>query len=259
MRYLFIYLILVLSSIQGQSQQKLDVAIPDLVDQDHMGNYYLVYEDEVIQYDQLNRELNRFSNKNYGKISEIDASNALKILLHYRELTSIAFLDNRLGERSDLLDLQEAGLAQSHLSCSSYNNGVWVYDKVDLSLYRLDQNLKPSLRSGNLNQITGKTLDPVEIRESGRWLYVLHQNKGIVVCDIYGAYSKFIPVDGIIDLEVLGEELLILDEEGIKRYNEISLSFDQVLLRKGIKHFSAGGRKILFVDDDALWVTELPK
>ena len=259
MRYLIAIQLTIICLGHGYAQKKLDVPIPDLVDQDHMGNYYLVYEDEVIQYDQLNRELNRFSNKNYGGISEIDASNALKILLHYRELTSIAFLDNRLGERSDLLDLQEAGLAQSHLSCSSYNNGVWVYDKVDLSLYRLDQNLKPSLRSGNLNQITGKILDPVKMRESGRWLYLLHQNKGIVVCDIYGAYSRFISVEGIIDLEVLGEELLILDEEGIKRYNEISLSFDAILKRKGIKHFSAGGRKFLFVDDEALWVADIPR
>lgn len=256
MKY-FLNLLFFTLAFSGNSQSYLGELYPDLIDQDYMGHHYLVFDDELIQYDRAHRELNRFSNKTNGEITEIDAGNALKILLHYRDLTAIQFLDNRLGERSDLIGLQEVGMPQSQVSCFSYNNGVWLYDKVSLSLFRLDQNMRVDLRSGNLNQISGREIDPVKMRESGKWLYIQDENNGIVICDIYGAYSRSIPRKGIVDIDVDGENFYVCDGEGVWKYSAIKNTFEGVFFRKGIKAFSVSSKEILFTDSEGLWYLKL--
>jgi len=239
------------------AQVNLSNLVPNQIDQDHLGNYYLSFDDELIQFGFDGLEKNRFSNKNNGTITELDASNSMKILLHYQALNSIQFLDNRLGERSDILDLQEAGLAQSHISCSSYNNGVWVYDRVALSLFRLDQNLRENLRTGNLNQIIGREVNPIKMREAGKWLYILDASFGVVICDIYGAYSRNIPAKNVIDMDVDGTDLYILDDMGILRYDAVDFAFKRLLEREQILNFTIQNNKLLFTTEEGLWRLEL--
>jgi len=251
-RFLFLLLFSVPAILSAQ--EKLKDLIPDLIDHDNMGNYYLVYGDELIQYTGQSAELNRFSNKTSGTISGLDASNALKILLHYADLGAIQFLDNRLGERSDFMDFQDLDYNQSELSCTSYNNGLWVYDRISLSIRRLDQSFKLDVQSGNLNQITGRILNPVKVLESNGRVYILDKGVGVVQCDIYGAYIKTIYMKGAEQMDIDGDKMYLLASGSILYYEPSTFDFVEVYSSEGIIDFSIKSKQLIFSNKEGLWL-----
>ena len=169
---------------------------------DNLGYIYVGLNEQVTQLNEAGDTLNQYSNKSLGYLDGIDASNPHKILVHYPGNSVVTFLDNKLGPRSDDLYLQEKGLEQSSVVCASYNNGLWVYDKVYLGMFRLNQNLEVNIETGNLTQVLGKSLDPVKMQEVGKWLYVADSEDGIYVFDIFGAFYKRIPISGISDFQI---------------------------------------------------------
>src|ERR1700740_422215 len=108
---------------------------------DNLGNIYLVSNDEIKKYNKKGELLKKFSNKKAGKIFSIDASNALRILVFYKDQSQVLILDSQLTQNGDVIDLLNMNLEQSDLICSSFNNGMWLYNRQNAELVRLDNNL----------------------------------------------------------------------------------------------------------------------
>jgi hypothetical protein len=248
-------LFLIFSVLSSNAQIRVDDDM--LFEVDNLGYVYLGIGDQVLQLNQEGDTLNQYSNKSLGEFQAIDASNPHKILVHYENNSVVAFLDNKLGERSDVLYLQEKGLEQSALVCNSYNNGIWIYDKVWLGLFRLNANLEVNLKGDNLTQVLGGALQPIKMQEDGKWLYVADPEQGIFVFDIFGAYYKRIPLTGIQDFQIEAGKMYYLKAGKIYRriLNRPELE-DEVMEAEGITHFRLRENKVFVVRGGKLVVVD---
>src|SRR5687768_7815077 len=68
----------------------------NLFTNDNLSNLYLINGEEIIKYSPTGKQLLKYSNKRFGNITTIDATNALKILLYYKDFQQLVFLDNQL-------------------------------------------------------------------------------------------------------------------------------------------------------------------
>lgn len=188
----------------------LEKTIPvqaDFFTVDNLGNIYTVKNDQLKKFSSQWQQVNLYSSKLLGKISALDVSNPMKLVLFYKNLSQVVFLDNTLSEQGTAVALESLGLELATLVCSSVNNGIWVYDQRNFQLVRLDQNLKIITQTGNIIQQIGGELNPNFILEKNNWVYLNDTARGILVFDIFGTYSKTIPLKNRQSFQIIDENI----------------------------------------------------
>jgi hypothetical protein len=189
----------------------------DFAEIDNQGNIYFIKNDQIKKFNIKGELLKIFSNKKLGNISSIDISNPLRILLFYKEQSAILFLDSQLTEQSENLDLNLNNLEQTVLACTSINNSVWLFNKQNCELIRLDKYKK--INSGNLNNLLSINLNPTCMMEHNNYLYLSDPNIGILVFDIFGNYFKTLPIQSITKFNVVGNSIYYKKENNLFTYN----------------------------------------
>src|SRR3712207_4895040 len=135
------YLIIILVVCAAFTQFQFTAHIPARVNSfttDNLGNVYLVKGDLLEKYDAQGKLFKTFSNKTLGKITSVDASNPLKLVVFYKEFNQVLFLDNMLSQSSEILQLNQLLPGQITLVSNSHNNGLWLFDSSTGSLIRFD-------------------------------------------------------------------------------------------------------------------------
>ena len=107
---------------------------------DNLGNLYIVSPggqirkfnaagDSVAIYNQV---------RNSGKLFSIDVSNPLKILLFYKDFSSVVVLDRFLSAITTV-NLKKYSILQPTAVGLSYDNHIWVFDEYDSKLKKIDE------------------------------------------------------------------------------------------------------------------------
>jgi hypothetical protein len=183
------------------------------VEVDNLGDIYVLANQDVIKYKSSGQLFRSYSNKSLGNISRIDVSNPLKILVFYKDLSRLVFVDNTLSEQKENVYLERFEREFASLACTSNDeNGIWLYDPVAFSLTRYNQKMNIKAEVLNINQLTGKAINPVWMTERGNRLYLVDSQNGIMMFDIFGTYLKTLPIKGLTKLWVDGELLVTLNE-----------------------------------------------
>ena len=191
----------------------------DFIRGDELGNVFLVNNNELIKYSPEGKVLNTYSNLYSGDITFIDTHDPFKILVYYRAFGQVEFLDHTLSLASSTIDLNMLGLSLATLACASYQGAFWVYNPVNFELVRLNAGLEISDRSGNLQAVTGLTLDPNFVLERDNSLYLNDPEQGILIFDKYGTYSKTIPVKGLASFQVFNRKIIYVKGKEINIYD----------------------------------------
>lgn len=198
----------------------------DFIRSDELGNVFVIRDNQLTKYNKRSEKLYSYSNLYSGDISFIDTHDPFKILLFYQSFGQVEFLDHTLSLNSSRIDLNELGLGLSTLACASYQGAFWVYDPTNFELIRIDQSLEISERSGNLQQVTGYTLNPNYMLERDNSLYLNDPETGIFIFDKYGSFYKTIPVKGLMSFQVFDRKIIYVKEGEISIYdtrlNELS-------------------------------------
>lgn len=203
---------------------------------DNLNNSYLVNGEELIKYNPAGKQLLKYSNKRYGNITTIDATNALKVLLYYKDFQQIVFLDNQLTQNGDMISLETLGYEQTDLVCSSFNNSFWIYNKQTVELVRFNENSQQIAKTGNLKQLLQAELKPEFMIESNSYLYLNCPDIGIYVFDMYGTFNKIISLKNIHSFQVF-ENVLYFYKEGkfcsydTKAFEEKCMSYNDSLIK----------------------------
>ena len=215
------------------AQYPIIVEVPvkaDYFTSDNLGNAYTVKGHEIFKYLPNGKLFNRYSNLMLGNITSVDATNPLKLLLFYKDFSKIQFLDNQLAENRGVISLQDLGLEQSILACISFDNGFWVYDQISFSLIRFNQASDKVQEARNINQNVGYEPQPNFLYEWGDWVYLNNPETGILVFDIFGTYFKTIPLKGLENFQIAGENILYFKDAKLLSYNLKTLEQGEVIL-----------------------------
>ncbi len=224
---------------------------------DNLGNAYIIKGNEIFKYLPNGKLFNRYSNLMLGNITSVDATNPLKLLLFYRDFSKIQVLDNQLSENR-VISLQDLGLEQSTLACTSFDNGFWVYDQISFSLIRFNQAFDKTQEVRNINQNIGYEPQPNFLHESGDWVYLNNPETGVLVFDIFGTYFKTIPLKGLKDFQIAGDNLLYFNDGKLQSYNLKTLQQAEVQIPPDeIQMLRVEKEKLMILTKESLKVYEV--
>jgi hypothetical protein len=195
---------------------------------DNLGNIYLLSKDNQLK--KLSPEgdsLAVFNDvRRYGKIWSIDATNPLKILVYYREFTTILALDRYLN-MVNIVDLRNLGILQARAVGLAYDNNIWVYDELDAKLKRIGDDGSLVDQTTDFRQLFDSVPDPAVIRDQGGLVYLYDPAKGVYAFDHYGGLKEHTVLTGWIDFTVIDKNLLGRNRQKFFKYQVGTLDYHE--------------------------------
>src|SRR5258707_2907593 len=179
---------------------------PDIVDfnVDNLGNIYVLNKDNRLKkLSSQGDSLAVFNDvRRYGQIASIDVSNPLKILVYYREFTTIIELDRFLNI-INTIDLRKLNILQAKAVGLAYDNNIWVFDELDAILKRVGDDGSLVDQTTDFRQVFDTVPDPIVIRDQGGLVYLYDPAKGVYAFDHYGTLKTHLILPGWQDFDVI--------------------------------------------------------
>lgn len=225
-------MLVLLSAFQGKEYQlvKTYLVKADMMTTDKFGaGYVLNNTNELVKIAPDDDRVMKYSLLRYGRPMNVDATNPLKVLLFYKDFSTIVLLDNNLSEKS-VLKLQEKGFFQVSAACTSLDNKVWIYDALNYKLTKIDERLNVVLQSEDFGLLFNQNLIPTFMREANEHLFVSVPDNGILMFDLYGAYIKTLPLKNVNSFQVIKDQLVYFEDGKLMGFNIRSLQTGQIAL-----------------------------
>jgi len=156
--------------------------------------------------------------RNYGKLFTIDVSNPLRLLLFYKDFSTVVILDRYLANQSTL-DLKRFSILNPSAIGNSYDNNIWVYDEYDNKLKKIDQQGNQLMETPDFRTIFDQSFSPQKIVNDNGLVYLADTSSGIFVFDNYGSFKKRIPVKNWQSLVVANNNIISIKNELITVFN----------------------------------------
>jgi len=174
---------------------------------DMLGQCYAIRGSEIIKLNADGKIISTYSRKDLGKPTSIDARDPLRLLVFYRDFGMIRILDNQLAEQAQL-DLRLLGFFDVRLIAGNEDQGIWLYDRANAELSKIDVRLQKSLLTVNIKQFLGKAIFPRSLLVSQNKIIIQNENE-LIIFDQYGTYIRTIQLTYTpILLELDGKKLL---------------------------------------------------
>ncbi len=161
---------------------------------DDLKNVYSIDGNKLFKFDFTRKKTYSYSSQSMGKISMVDVSDPLKILLFYKDFNQVIFLDTYLSRLSEPIGLDELGHEQVSTVCSSYKGGFWLYDEIEGKLFYYNRDLQKIHESINISSFLDSHVSPPRMILDGTYIYIYLPGKGILVLDEFGSFNKLIPL-----------------------------------------------------------------
>jgi hypothetical protein len=176
---------------KGQEPLELQKSIPfkaTLFTTDPVGNIYLISSSNAVyRYNNQGDSIGFFNEIKKGKITQIDATNPLRILLYYAEYSQIVVLDRLLTKKS-AMRLNNSGLFNVNCVANSADGNIWIFEPASGTLLKIDD--KVDIRQSTaLKTLLPENLDPCFMVEQDRNLFMVDSLEGIKRFDQFGFYK----------------------------------------------------------------------
>lgn len=164
---------------------------------DAIGYVYSAYNDVVEKRDTSSKLLFRQSTKMTGHVSSIDVTNPLKPLLFFQSQQAILFTDNTLTPYRNLGYLPDLGVSYATLVCYSEQfNRFWIYDQDNSRLTFFSNEGEKVRVIENLSGLI-ELKKPCQLLEKNGILYMVDENRGVYLFDMFGTLVDFIEIEGL--------------------------------------------------------------
>lgn len=155
--------------------------------------------------------------KKFGEATLMDVSNPLKILLYYKNFSTIVVLDGMLQQKN-MIDLRKKNMFRVSAVGLGYDGKIWVYDELEFSLKKIDDKGNVILRTPDLRQVFDELVTPVNVFDQNKYLYLYDPQKGIYVFDYYGTFKNKIDIKGWENLRVVDKHVYGKDSTSFYSY-----------------------------------------
>ncbi|MBL0308841.1 MAG: hypothetical protein IPP77_03930 [Bacteroidetes bacterium] len=199
----------------------------NLIAVDSFSNFYAMSDNRLQKFSTDGKFLYRYEEYRFGKFGTLDVTNPLKIMVFYPDFMTVTTLDRFLAPITTY-NFFNLGYQNITAIASSTDNRLWFYDNVDFKLKKIDEAGKIFRESQPLNIIIGEAPSPNFIIEKDNRVYVNDPEIGILVFDLFGGYSKTIPLKGLKKFQILKEQVIYFENNSINSYNPTT--FESVAL-----------------------------
>jgi hypothetical protein len=198
---------------------------------DNFDNIYLLNSsDQIKKIDGNGDSVAVFNNvRRYGKVAQIDVSNPLRVLLYYKDFSTVVVLDRLLSIRTTI-DFRKQDIFQVQAVCLSYDNQIWLYDEFEHKLKKIDENGKLLFATSDFRQLFGEAFSFTSISDQDGFLYLYDKNKGVYVFDYYGALKNIFSLTGYDNFRAVGKFITGTRNDSLMRYYPANLLLQEVKL-----------------------------
>lgn len=225
---------------------------------DNLNNIYLVYnEGRLKKVSPKGDSLAVFNDiRKFGKLSSVDVSNPLKIILYYKDFSTIVVLDRFLNIRNSI-DLRKESLFQVRSVGQSYDNNIWIFDEQESKIKRIADDGRIIDQFTDFRLLFDTVPAPVNIVDQDKQLYLYDPLTGVYVFDYYGSLKRSLPFKGWKDFAVINKSIFGRDEEYLYRYEPGTLDLQKLKLSpemKTAKKIVVGPGKVYMLQDNQVSV-----
>src|SRR6188474_837250 len=215
---------------------------------DNFDNIYLLNSsDQIKKIDGNGDSVAVFNNvRRYGKVAQIDVSNPLRVLLYYKDFSTVVVLDRLLSIRTTI-DFRKQDIFQVQAVCLSYDNQIWLYDEFEHKLKKIDENGKLLFATTDFRQLFGEAFSFTSISDQDGYLYLYDKNKGVYVFDYYGALKNIFSLTGYNNFNAVGKFITGTRHDSLMRYQPSNLLLQEVKMPESFRK----AQSILFTSTKA--------
>ncbi len=155
--------------------------------------------------------------RQYGRLDYMDVTNPLKLLLYYRQFSTVVVLDRFLNIRN-VINLRRQNIFNVKAIGTSYDNNIWVFDEGDARIKKIGDNGEVLMTTVDLRQVFDTLPSPVQLTDRDGFIYLYDPEKGFYIFDYYGAFKSRIPFLHWQDIAVIGKTLYGFEGEKLNQY-----------------------------------------
>lgn len=193
-----------------------------LISTDHVGNLYVVRNNNVlVKYNSNGDSLAIFNEVRKGRITHVDATNPLRVLLFFQDFGQVIVLDNMLS-RKNIIKLNSIGLFNVTAIAGSVDGNIWCYDADQGNLLKIDD--KASIRfQQSLRNMFDRTPSLSYMVEEERVLYAVDTSSGIEKFDLYGYHMASFPFKTH-EIQWFNNQFIYFQTPSLVSYNTLSMN-----------------------------------
>ena len=239
----------------------LPVSIIDLA-VDNLDNLYIITAtDQLKKYNAAGDSVSAYNNvRRYGKLHAMDVTNPLKLLLFYKDFSTIVILDRQLTART-AIELRRKNILQASAVGLSYDNNIWLFDEYDNKLKKVAEEGTVLQETPDLRTIFGFALQPQQIIDNNNTVYLYDSSRGVFLFDHYGTFRKKLPITGWQRIAVADKYVYGMDAGAVFHYyNMNTLLTDQrkLPLLNGAYNYQLANNKLFAWTRDSLHIYTYP-
>lgn len=195
---------------------------------DNLDNVYLLNSKNQLKKLNANGDSVAVYNdvKRFGKATLIDVSNPLKILLYYKNFSTVVVLD-RFLQLKNIIDLRKSNIFQARAIGQSYDNKLWVYDEVENKLKKIDEDGKLLFETPDFRQLFSEAVIPQSISDVELGVYLYDSAKGVYIFDYFGTLKSRIAISRWQNFKVAGNYIFGTVTDTLLRYEIKTFRFDK--------------------------------
>ncbi len=164
------------------------------LDVDVLGNIYLITEKNQLKKIRPNGDSLAVFNdvKKFGNPTLLDVSNPLKVLLYYKNFSTVIILDRFLAVRNTI-NFRNQNIFKVKTLGNSYDNNIWIFDEQNVSLKKINDEGNVISETLDLRQLFDTVPSPTQIIDKNNFVYLYDENRGFYIFDYYGSYKNNLP------------------------------------------------------------------
>ncbi len=161
------------------------------MDVDVLDNIYVINNSNQLKKIKPNGDSAGIFNdvKKYGNPTLLDVTNPLKILLYYKNYSTVVILDRFLSFRNSI-NFRNKNIFKVKSLATSYDNNIWIFDEQDFKLKKIDDEGSILSETNDWRQIFDTVPSPTHIIDRSNFVYLYDENKGFYIFDYYGSYKN---------------------------------------------------------------------
>jgi hypothetical protein len=230
---LFLLLCSLTTQAQTYSLNKRITSPTQYFTTDKLQQIYLVsLENEIIKITSDSTVLGQYSNKKFGEIASIDATNPFNILVYYQDFQTLVTLNRSMTE-TGVYNLADLNVSQAGPVAVGEDNSIWLYDLGTSKLLKfITEGNVIRLANTNIMQFKGEKPNKLLVKDGV--VYMNAPENGIFAFDLYGKFTHKYELKGLTDFQIVDKQIVYRQAGEFFRYHIQSFATIPMKLPEGI-------------------------
>ncbi len=194
---------------------------------DKAGSIYIAKNNNSIYRYSANGDSTGYCNNiRRGKVSQIDATNPMRVLVYNADYENIDVLDRMLTIKNSI-DLRKLRVQDCPAISYSADGDTWIYNNFTAELMKITDELKITYTSFNFLQQFGTNVQPSQLVEQDKYLFLVDSLNGIYKFDRFGTFILLYPFY-CNELQFIDNKLIYYSKGKLHLYNTITIKEKEI-------------------------------